>query len=111
MSVNYYRLPDLGKPGILRILVSHISSTRELIPPSLRLIAHFELKLHVERFVCDRATPATIEKLRPKGIALHAYILLLLIVDRSSLPASVTEDTDALYGVVAGLISGGMSFG
>ena len=44
---------------------------RANLPPSLRLIARFALEL--ERFVCDRATPMKTEKLRPKGVAMHAY--------------------------------------
>ena len=38
---------------------------------SLRLIAHFVVE--IQRFVCDRATPPIIEKLRSKGVAMHAY--------------------------------------
>ena len=38
---------------------------------SHRLIAHFVKEL--ERFICDRATPPTIEKLRSKGVAMYAY--------------------------------------
>ena len=45
-----------------------ISST---IEPNLRPIAHFVVEIH--RFVCDRATPPIIEKLRSKGVAMHAY--------------------------------------
>ena len=37
----------------------------------LRQIARFVVK--IQRFVCDRATPPIIEKLRFKGIAMHAY--------------------------------------
>ena len=36
-----------------------------------RLIACFAVEL--QRFVCNHATPPTIEKLRSKGIAMHAY--------------------------------------
>ena len=34
-----------------------------------------------------------------------------IFATRSSLPSSDTEDQDALFGVLAGMISGGMSFG
>ena len=36
-----------------------------------RLITCFAMEL--QHFVCDRATPPTIEKLRCKGVAMHAY--------------------------------------
>ena len=29
--------------------------------------------MQAQRFVCDRATPPIIEKLRSKGVAMHAY--------------------------------------
>ena len=38
---------------------------------SLRPIACFVVE--IQRFVCDRATPPIIEKLRSKGVAMHAY--------------------------------------
>ena len=38
---------------------------------SLGPIAHFVVE--IQRFVCDRATPPIIEKLRSKGVAMHAY--------------------------------------
>jgi hypothetical protein len=38
---------------------------------SFRPIARLAVEL--QRFVCDRATPPIIEKLRPKGVAMHAY--------------------------------------
>ena len=38
---------------------------------SLRLIACFVAE--IQPFVCDRATPPIIEKLRSKGVAMHAY--------------------------------------
>ena len=38
---------------------------------SLRPIAHFVVE--IQRFVCDCATPPIIEKLRSKGVAMHAY--------------------------------------
>ena len=38
---------------------------------SLRLIAHFVVE--IQHFVCDRATTPIIEKLRSKGVAMHAY--------------------------------------
>ena len=37
---------------------------------SLRPIARFVVE--IQRFVCDRATPPIIEKLRSKGVAMHA---------------------------------------
>ena len=38
---------------------------------SFRPIARFVVE--IQRFVCDRATPPIIEKLRSKGVAMHAY--------------------------------------
>jgi hypothetical protein len=38
---------------------------------SFRLIARLAVEL--QRFVCDRNTPPIVEKLRPEGIAMHAY--------------------------------------
>ena len=38
---------------------------------SLRPIALFVVE--IQRFVCDRATPPIIEKLRSKGVAMHVY--------------------------------------
>jgi hypothetical protein len=38
---------------------------------SFRPIVRFTVEL--QRFVCDRATPPIIEKLRPEGVAMHAY--------------------------------------
>ena len=38
---------------------------------SLRLIVC--LVVEIQRFVCDCATPPVIEKLRSKGVAMHAY--------------------------------------
>ena len=38
---------------------------------SFRPIALFAVEL--QSFVCDRATPPTIKKLRSKGVAMHAY--------------------------------------
>jgi hypothetical protein len=40
---------------------------------SFRPIARFTVEL--QRFVCDRATPPIIEKLRPEGVAMHAYVV------------------------------------
>ena len=49
-----------------------ISSTLELTPPaSLRPIASFALEIAC--FVCDRATTIENDKLRSKGVAMHAY--------------------------------------
>ena len=36
-----------------------------------RLITRFVAE--IQRFVCNRTTPPIIEKLRSKGIAMHAY--------------------------------------
>ena len=49
-----------------------ISSTIELtrvqvLPPIVRFV------VEIQRFVCNRATPPIIEKLRSKGVAMHAY--------------------------------------
>ena len=38
---------------------------------SFRPTVHFVVV--IQRFVCDRATPPIIEKLRSKGVAMHAY--------------------------------------
>ena len=38
---------------------------------SSRLIARFVVE--IQHFVCDRATPPIIEKLRSKGVAMQAY--------------------------------------
>ena len=38
---------------------------------SLRPIAHFVVE--IQCFVCNRATPPIIEKLRSKGVAMHTY--------------------------------------
>jgi hypothetical protein len=56
------------------ILVSYIFETlyhRANLPPSFRLIACFPLE--IQRFIYDRAPLIKIEKLRPEGIAIHAY--------------------------------------
>ena len=38
---------------------------------SFRLIARFDVE--IQRFVCNCATHSIIEKLRSKGVAMHAY--------------------------------------
>ena len=43
----------------------------ELTCVSLRPVARFVVK--IQQFVCDHATPSIIEKLRSKGVAMHAY--------------------------------------
>ena len=49
-----------------------ISSTIIANPrSSFRPIVHFVVE--IQRFVCDCATPLIIEKLRSKGVAMHAY--------------------------------------
>ena len=45
----------------------HRANTRS----SLRPIARFVIE--IQRFVYDRATPPIIEKLRSKGVPMHAY--------------------------------------
>ena len=44
---------------------------RANLPPSFRPIVRFPLE--IQRFVYDRAPPIKIEKLRPEGVAMHAY--------------------------------------
>ena len=67
----------MRKPGIFvnnnEILVSYILNNyhRANLHSSLRPITHFAMEL--ERFVCDCATPPTIEKLRFEGVAMYAY--------------------------------------
>ena len=41
--------------------------------PSSNLRSIVCLVVEIQRFVCDRATPPIIEKLRSKGVAMHAY--------------------------------------
>ena len=48
-----------------------ISSTIELPHVRFRPIVHFVVE--IKRFVCDRATPPIIEKLRSKGVAMYTY--------------------------------------
>ena len=49
-----------------------ISSTIKLTRvPSFRPIVRFVVE--IKRFVCNRATLPIIEKLRSKGVAMHAY--------------------------------------
>ena len=43
----------------------------QLLRSSLRPIARFVVE--IQCFVCDRATPPIMEKLRSKGVAMHAY--------------------------------------
>ena len=40
------------------------------VPDQLRALLYF---IELQRFLCNRATPPTIEKLRSIGIAMHAY--------------------------------------
>ena len=44
---------------------------RANLPSSFRLTGH--LVVEIQRFVCDRATPPIIEKLRSPGVAMHKY--------------------------------------
>ena len=48
-----------------------ISSTIELT--HVQVLGRSRFIVEIQRFVCDRATPPIIEKLRSKGIAMHAY--------------------------------------
>ena len=48
-----------------------ISSTIELT--RVQVLGRLRASLEIQRFVCDRATPPIIEKLRSKGVAMHAY--------------------------------------
>ena len=45
----------------------HRANLRSSLRPIVCLI------VEIQRFVCNRATPPIIEKLRSKGIAMHAY--------------------------------------
>ena len=68
----------MGNPAIWNFFVkvefdvSMISSTiRANSFSNSRPIMPFVVE--IQRFVCDRATPPIIEKLRSKGAAMHAY--------------------------------------
>ena len=70
---------------------------RANLPPSLRPTVHFTLEL--ERFVCDRATPMTNEKLRPKGIAMYAYsVFVYYVYTGSQLMSTWAEPLKRLKG-------------
>ena len=45
----------------------HRANPRSSLRPIVCLV------VEIQRFVCDRATPPIIEKLRSKGVAMHAY--------------------------------------
>ena len=45
----------------------HRANPRSSFGPTMRFIAE------IQRFVCDHTTPPIIEKLRSKGVAMHAY--------------------------------------
>ena len=47
----------------------HRANPHSSFRPTVRLV----MEIHVQRFVCDRATPPIIEKLWSKGVAMHAY--------------------------------------
>ena len=44
----------------------HRANLRSSFRPTVRFV------MEIEHFVCDRATPPIIEKLRSKGVAMHA---------------------------------------
>ena len=48
-----------------------LTSSRTNLRSSLRTIVHFVME--IQRFVCDRATPPVIKKLRSKDVAMNAY--------------------------------------
>ena len=55
---------------IVRCMVDklyHRANPRSSLRPITRFI------VETQRFVCDRATPPIIKKLRSKGVAMHAY--------------------------------------
>ena len=45
----------------------HRANPRSSLRPIVCLV------VEIQRFVCDRATPPIMEKLRSKGVAMHAY--------------------------------------
>ena len=45
----------------------HRANPRSSLRPTMCFV------VEIQHFVCDRATPAIIEKLRSKGVAMHAY--------------------------------------
>ena len=45
----------------------HRANPRSILRPIVCLV------VEIQRFVCDRTTPPIIEKLRSKGVAMHAY--------------------------------------
>ena len=57
-----------------------------------------------ERFVCDRTTPLRIEKLRSKGLAMHAYgISIYRISSKSHHPRNLTASICQLVPINAAL--------
>ena len=48
-----------------------ISSTIELT--HIQVLDRPRAVMEIQHFVCDRATPSIVEKLRSKGVALHTY--------------------------------------
>ena len=77
VSMHTDMWPDLGKPSIWDFSKSWawcmVDKLYHRANPcsSLTPIAHFVVE--IQHFVCDRATPPIIEKLRSKGVAMHAY--------------------------------------
>ena len=45
----------------------HRANPRSSFRPAVRFV------VEIQRFVCDRATPPIIKRLRSKGVAMHAY--------------------------------------
>ena len=45
----------------------HRANPRSSFRPTVRFV------MEIQRFVCDRATPPIIEKLRSKDVAMHVY--------------------------------------
>ena len=52
---------------LISSIVYHGANPRSSFRPTVRFV------VEIQRFVCDRATPPIIEKLRSKGVAMHAY--------------------------------------
>ena len=57
--------------GIFFVKTEFDTSISSTIRSSFRLTVR--LVVDIQRFVCNRATPSIVEKLRSKGVAMHAY--------------------------------------